>query len=172
MTYRYQILVGRISRINGYDGSVSVRLEKSFLDKIPEMKSVFLEINGKPVPFFISLSEYSGGDILKLKFEGYESYEKVSEFTGCKVYLTTINEETLSAEKSVNIPGFKVFHQNKNLIGTVKEIVQNPGQDLLKIISPENKEILIPFHEDFIISLDTKKKTIRVKLPEGLTDIN
>jgi len=41
------------------------------------MKSVFLEINGKPVPFFISLSEYSGGDILKLKFEGYESYEKV-----------------------------------------------------------------------------------------------
>ena len=172
MTYRYQILVGRISRINGYDGSVSVRLEKSFLDKIPEMKSVFLEINGKPVPFFISLSEYSGGDILKLKFEGYESYEKVSEFTGCRVYLTTTSEETLSAEKSGDIPGFKVFHQNKNLIGTVKEIVQNPGQDLLKIISPENKEILIPFHEDFIISLDTKKKTIRVKLPEGLTDIN
>jgi len=172
VTYRYQILVGRISRINGYDGSVSVRLEKSFLDKIPEMKSVFLEINGKPVPFFISLSEYSGGDILKLKFEGYESYEKVSEFTGCRVYLTTTSEETLSAEKSGDIPGFKVFHQNKNLIGTVKEIVQNPGQDLLKIISPENKEILIPFHEDFIISLDTKKKTIRVKLPEGLTDIN
>ena len=172
MTYRYQILVGRISRINGYDGSVSVRLEKSFLDKIPEMKSVFLEINGKPVPFFISLSEYSGGDILKLKFEGYESYEKVSEFTGCRVYLTTTSEETLSAEKSGDIPGFKVFHQNKNLIGTVKEIVQNPGQDLLKIISPENKEILIPFHEDFIISLDTKKKTIRVKLPEGLTEIN
>lgn len=172
MTYRYQILVGRISRINGYDGSVSVRLEKSFLDKIPEMKSVFLEINGKPVPFFISLSEYSGGDILKLKFEGYESYEKVSEFTGCRVYLTTTSEETLSAEKSGDIPGFKVFHQNKNLIGTVKEIVQNPGQDLLKIISPGNKEILIPFHEDFIISLDTKKKTIRVKLPEGLTDIN
>jgi len=172
VTYRYQILVGRISRINGYDGSVSVRLEKSFLDKIPEMKSVFLEINGKPVPFFISLSEYSGGDILKLKFEGYESYEKVSEFTGCRVYLTTTSEETLSAEKSGDIPGFKVFHQNKNLIGTVKEIVQNPGQDLLKIISPGNKEILIPFHEDFIISLDTKKKTIRVKLPEGLTDIN
>lgn len=172
MTYGYQILLGRISRINGYDGSVSVRLEKSFLDKIPEMKSVFLEINGKPVPFFISLSEYSGGDILKLKFEGYESYEKVSEFTGCRVYLTTISEETQSAEKSENILGFRVFHQNRNLIGTVREIVQNPGQDLLKIISPENKEILIPFHEDFIISLNTKKKTIRVELPEGLTDIN
>ena len=172
MTYRYQILLGRISRINGYDGSVSVKLEKSFLDKIPEMESVFIEINRKPVPFFISLSEYSGGDMLKLKFEGYESYEKVSEFTGCRVYLTTISEETQSAEKSENILGFRVFHQNKNLIGTVREIVQNPGQDLLKIISPENKEILIPFHEDFITSLNTKKKTIRVELPEGLTDIN
>ncbi len=32
------------------------------------MESVFLEIEGKPVPFFISESEYPGGDILRLKF--------------------------------------------------------------------------------------------------------
>lgn len=172
MTYKYQILLGRISRINGYDGSVSVKLEKSFFDNIPELRSVFLEINGKPVPFFISLSEYSGGDILKLKFEAYESYEKVSEFTGCKVYLTTISEETLSTEQPGNILGFKVFHQNRNLIGTVREIVQNPGQDLLKVISPDRKEILIPYHEDFITDLDTKNKTIHVELPEGLIEIN
>ena len=93
MTYRFQILLGRISRANGYNGSVSVRLENSFIDNIPEMESVFLEIDGKPVPFFIFSEEYPGGDILKFKFKGYDTYEKVNEFTGCRIYLTTISEE-------------------------------------------------------------------------------
>jgi 16S rRNA processing protein RimM len=136
------------------------------------MESVFLEINSKPVPFFISKSEYSGGDILKLKFDGYESFEKASEFTGCRVFLTTINEKDIQADKPDNILGFRVVSRDNNLIGTVMEIIQNPGQDLLKIISPEKKEILIPFHEDLIAGFDEKETTIMVELPEGLTDLN
>jgi len=172
MTYRYQILLGRISRANGYNGSVSVRLENSFFNNIPEMESVFLEIDGKPVPFFISSEEYSGGDILKFKFKGYDTFEKVSEFTGCRIYLTTISEDNKTSGNTESMTGFKVISGNKSLIGTVMEIVQNPGHDLLKILSPEGKEILIPFHEDFILNTSDKKKTIMVDLPEGLTEIN
>ena len=62
--------------------------------------------------------------------------------------------------------------ENKKLVGEVKEIIPNPGHDLLKIISPENKEILMPFHEDFIITSDLRRKTITVRLPEGLIDLN
>jgi 16S rRNA processing protein RimM len=172
MAYRYQILLGRISKVSGYNGTVSVKLEKSFFDNIPEMESVFLEIDGKPVPFFISFSEYSGGDLLKLKFKGYDSFEKVSEYTGCRIFLTTFSEEKSAAASPESISGFKVILKNKELIGTVKETIQNPGQDLLNIISPEGKEILIPFHEAFILKISTKNKSILVELPEGLTDIN
>jgi 16S rRNA processing protein RimM len=172
MTYRYQILLGRISKVSGYNGTVSVKLEKSFFDNIPEMGSVFLEIDGKPVPFFISSIEYSGGDLLKLKFKGYDSFEKVGEFTGCRIFLTTFSEETSPAESHVSLSGFKVILKNKDLIGTVKETIQNPGQDLLNIISPEGKEILIPFHKAFILKISIKNKSIMVDLPEGLTEIN
>jgi len=172
MAYRYQILLGRISKVSGYNGTVSVKLEKSFFDNIPEMESVFLEIDGKPVPFFISSSEYSGGDLLKLKFKGYDSFEKVGEFTGCRIFLTTLSEETSTAESHESLSGFKVILKSKDLIGTVKETIQNPGQDLLNIISPEGKEILIPFHEAFILKISIKNKSILVELPEGLTEIN
>jgi len=172
MTYRYQTMLGRISRATGYSGSVSVKLEKSFFDNIPELEWVFLEIDGKPVPFFISSAEYSGGDILKIRFEGYDTYEKVSEFAGCRIYLTTISEDNKTSGNTESITGFKVISGNKSLIGTVMEIIQNPGHDLLKILSPEGKEILIPFHEDFILNASDKKKTIMVDLPEGLTEIN
>lgn len=173
VTYRSQALLGRLFRASGYLGSVSVRLEKFFVDNIAKMESVFLEIDGKLVPFFISSFEYSGGEILTLKFEGYDTFEKVNEFTGCSVFLTTISEDNLpAAVNPESISGFRVILRNKDLVGTVKEIIQNPGHDLLKIISPEEKEILMPFHEDFIRSFDVRKKTIMVELPEGLTDIN
>ena len=173
MTYKYQILLGRVSRASGYSGSVSVKLEKSFFDNVPEMESVFLEIDGKPVPFFIYSSEYSGGDILKLKFEGYDTYEKVTEFAGCSIFLTSIPKDLKIQEKRPeDISGFKVVLKNKKLIGTIKEIIQNPSQDLLNLISPKGKEILIPFHKDFILRIEQKKKTIMVELPEGLTEIN
>jgi len=172
MTYRYQTLLGRISRATGYSGSVSVRLEKTFFDNIPELEWVFLEIDGKPVPFFISSAEYSGGDILKIRFEGYGTYEKVSEFAGCRIYLTAISEDNVATDTPAGISGFKVISEDNCLIGTVSELVQNPGQDLLKIFSPEGKEILIPFHKDLILGIEEMNKTITVELPEGLTDIN
>ena len=89
MAYRNEILLGRITKVSGYEGAVTVKLERFFSEKLPHMESVFLEIEGRPVPFFIAASEYSGADILKLKFEGYNSSEKVNEFVGCRVFLTT-----------------------------------------------------------------------------------
>ena len=84
MKYENRILLGRISRIHGYEGSVVIKLEQGFIENIPEMESVFIEIEGRPVPFFISQTEYQGGDILKMKFEGYQTDNKVSGFIGCR----------------------------------------------------------------------------------------
>ncbi len=171
MGYNANILLGRILKIQGYEGTMTVKLEKDYIDNTPDMESVFLEIEGKPVPFFISLLQYSGGDILKLRFDGYGTYEKISDFAGCKVFLTTGKSKTRRSDNE-SITGFKVILSNKSTLGKIEEIINNPGQDLLKIISPENKEILIPFHEDFIVRIDTKKRTITVQLPEGLIDLN
>jgi len=172
MAYIYQILLGKIARVNGYEGYVTVKLEKEYIDNIPEMEWVFIETDGKPVPFFISASEYCGGDLLKLKFEGYETFEKISEFSGYKIFLTTVREENIHENIQESVMGFKVISGNRKYIGTITEIIQNPGQKLLKLVSPRNKEILIPYHEDFILSLDAGKKTIVVEIPEGLTEIN
>jgi len=165
-------LLGKISRVNGYDGSVTIRLEKIFINDIPEMESVFIETDGRPVPFFISSTDYNGSDILKVKFEGYESGDKAGEFTGCRIFLTSGDENKTHSGPSRGIEGFKVFLTGSEFIGTISGIIENPGQDLINILSPGNKEILVPFHDDFIISVDRKKKIIRLSLPEGLIDLN
>jgi len=172
MAYNCDILLGRISKVNGYEGAVTVKLEKIFSENIPQMESVFLEIEGRPVPFFISESEYSGADILKLKFDGYSSIEKISEFIGCRVFLTSGTHSENHTEDISSLKGYKVLIQDDLLIGTITEVVPNPGQLLLNILSTKNKEILIPFHEHFIVSIDKKAKILIMDIPDGLIEIN
>lgn len=172
MAYRCNILLGRITKISGYEGAVLVKLEKNFTDNVPSIESVFLEIEGRPVPFFISGSEYSGGNVLKLSFRGYDSVESINEFLGCRTFLTFgANFEKLTAADE-NLIGYRVFIQENVLLGSISEVLENNGQWLINVISINNKDILIPFHEHFIISLDKKKKVIIMNIPEGLTGIN
>lgn len=173
MTYKNNILLGRITKVSGYEGAVTVKLEKIFTENIPLMESVFLEIDGRPVPFFVSGSEYSGADTLKLKFEGYCSVSQVSEFAGCSVYLTNTSLPGDNQTEEINrLLGYTVLYGDNNLLGTVKEVIPNPGQWLFNIASPVKKDILIPFHEHFIVSIDDDLKIVVMDLPEGLIEIN
>jgi 16S rRNA processing protein RimM len=172
MAYFCNILLGRITKTSGYEGGVNVKLERSFIENIPQMESVFLEIEGRPVPFFISGSEYSGTDILKLWFNDYNTADKVNGFKGCKVYLTSEGEAIEKKGDFAELTGYEVWTDENVVIGHIKEVIQNPGQWLLHITSLQKKEILIPLHEDFIVLLDDVKRVLVLKIPEGLTEIN
>ncbi len=172
MPYNNNILLGRITKISGYEGAVTVKLEKIFSENIPEMESVFLEIEGRPVPFFISSLVYSGANILKLSFEGYSSDEKVNEFIGCRVFLTAGIPSDSPEEDIKLLTGYKVYFGENEFLGSVNEVILNHGQWLLNITSLQGKEILIPFHDHFIVSVNSAGKVIVMSLPEGLIDLN
>ncbi|MDY0097787.1 MAG: ribosome maturation factor RimM [Bacteroidales bacterium] len=167
-----QILLGQIVKVANYDGTVAVKLSQQFTDIFRYSVLLFIETEGKLVPFFISEYEFSGKDTLRVKFNGYESDTKVSEFVGCNIYLPTAPDGSLRGKEEDDISGYTAFLKNNEVIGTVSVMIENPGQWLLSVITPGGKEILVPYHDDLIISIDSRKKTIVLDLPEGLADIN
>lgn len=172
MAYKANILLGQIIKTHGFEGVVTVKLEKSFIENIPEMESVFLIIEGKPVPFLISSSEYPGGDILWLSFDGYNSIHKIREFTQTSVFLTSKKSTDKQQEDLALFKEYKVLSADDREIGIISDLIENPGQILLIITTREGKETLIPFHPDLIIKTDRRKKIIKMDLPEGLIDLN
>ncbi len=172
MAYNADILLGRILKIHGNDGSVAVKLEKFFTENIPYMESVFLENEGRPVPFFLSESEYAGGDTLVLKFQWYDSIEKISEFAGCRVYLTSVPDNPEVPDRFQSIIGYDVMLPDKTKLGTITDVIQNPGQWMLIIHSPDEKEILVPLHDDFIVKFSKRTRSIIMDLPDGLIGLN
>jgi len=172
MSYHSGILLGRIIKSYGFDGTVAVKLEKVFDGKIPEMESVFLESEGKPVPFLVSSCEIVDNTLMRITFDGYNSLEQISEFIGCRLFLTSSEKPENSGNDLNRLNGYQVSTAENDVIGTISEIIENPGQILLNIQTSRGKKMLIPFHEDFIVRIDNKKKIITMDLPEGLTEIN
>jgi len=172
MSYKTGILLGRVTKVKGYEGTVTIRLERSFTEEIPELNPVFLEIEGKPVPFFTTEPDNVGGGLLRLKLDGFESLQGLNEFAGCRVFLDAGKGELDPGKKINDIAGFKVLTKDKSLTGAIREIIENPGQRLINVETESGRRLLIPLHEDLIIKVDKKEKTILMDLPEGLTEIN
>jgi 16S rRNA processing protein RimM len=172
MAYKKHILLGKITKIHGYEGAVTIRLERYFSDIIPKMESVFIEIDGRPVPFFIELAAQPDNLTLRLKFSGYESDVRMKEFVGCKVYLTDPEIKFSKIEDPQYLIDYKVYSHNKVLIGTISEIIEHPGQLLLSIKPASGKDIMLPLHEDLINKIDSKNRIIHMIIPEGIADIN
>jgi 16S rRNA processing protein RimM len=165
-------LLGRIIKIHGHEGAVTVKIENFFSDNIPEMEFVFLQIEGKQVPFFIDHYQISGHENILFWFQDYTSVEKVKEFIGSSVYI--LSEDYIGKSGSVkeDIIGFELYNASDELIGIVTKVTENPAQWLITVVSDSGKEILIPFHEDLILDKQKGSKRITMTLPEGLRTLN
>jgi 16S rRNA processing protein RimM len=172
MTYEKMILLGRITRLHGYEGTVIVRLEKESGDYLQKMETVFIEIEGILVPFFISDSEVTGESTLWLKFDGYEGRERVAEFIGCRIFAAGENSTNESEQVIEDLIGFEVSVKGRKVIGIVRDVLHNPGQDLLVLESALGKEILIPLHIDLISDYNEAERTLELDIPEGLENLN
>ena len=172
MAYHADILLGKIIKSHGFEGAVTVRLETAFQGRVPEMESVFLEFEGKPVPFLISSYEILDNKLIRMVFDGYDSLEKIRILLGCRIFLSTAADVEFRENDSLRIIGYQINTVDNKLLGTVMEMIENPGQILLKIQDKKGNEILVPFHEDLITTVDNKNKVITMDLPEGLTEIN
>jgi 16S rRNA processing protein RimM len=166
------ILLGKITKVHGFEGAVTVKTELNLSENIPHGEPVFLEIEGRPVPFFVEDCFFPRPGLLTIKFEDYNSSDKVKEFVGCTVFIASDSEITETDEDIDMLRGYEVFSDQGTDVGKISEIIKNPGQILLEVVSQNGNIILIPLHEDLVTMINDDMKTITMIIPEGLIDIN
>ncbi len=156
--------VGRILRTHGYEGNVRIDIYDSI--EINFKEPLFLMFDQKPVPFFVL--EHSKSNPYIAKLDGILSLEDAQKLLGKSIYLP---EELFEEEDEDSFVGYTAKDTNFGTIGVVREIIENSAQDLLVVMRDE-KEILIPFVEEFVVELNDEHKIIVLNLPDGLLDID
>ncbi len=162
--------IGYVAKTHGLKGEVTVILDGTS-PHLQNTKSVFIEINGALVPYFIDHVS-DRGDKAFVKFEDIDNADQAKRLKGCSLYLSKKARPKLDLGEFYNdeVIGFEVEDQKLGLLGKIREVLQIGPNRLIAIDRP-SKEILIPVNGPFILSLNKTKKMFKVDLPEGFLDI-
>ena len=160
--------IGYISKTHGLKGHVILRLNE--LVNIDEnIKSIFLELNGSQVPYFIEeCRPNNAGYILKL--ETIDVVETSKKLIGKKAF--ALSDFILEEEESLNeFIGYTIIDSKLGNVGIISDVDEKTDNVIIKVVHPSGKEIILPFNNDFIIEIDDDLKTIEFNAPEGLIEM-
>jgi 16S rRNA processing protein RimM len=67
--------------------------------------------------------------------------------------------------------GARVADEARGDLGTVEDVVETGGTDLLLVREGSGRERLVPLAREFVVGIDEAAGIIRVRLPEGLYEL-
>ncbi len=164
--------LGKITKPHGLKGEVQIWLDVDLPEAYETLEALFLETKGELIPYIIEQIQIRGKKSI-LKLEDFKRIEDTEKIIGLEVYLPLKKLPKLKGKQFYyhDVIGYTVCDKEPiNIIGKLAAIYESTGQDLFAVLKDE-KEILIPIVDDFIVSIDHEAESIVVSVPDGLIDL-
>ncbi len=161
--------IGYISKTHGLKGHIILRLNELINIDEEAIKSIFLDINGSQVPYFIEECRPNNtGYIVKL--ETIDTVDTSKKLIGKKAF--ALSDFILEDDESLKeFIGYAIIDTKLGNIGNIADVDEKTDNAIIKVIHPTGVEIILPFNDDFIIEIDDDLKTIEFNAPEGLIEM-
>ncbi|MFI5805452.1 ribosome maturation factor RimM [Streptomyces sp. NPDC051561] len=167
-----QLVVARIGRAHGIKGEVTVEVRTDE----PELRlgpgAVLTTDPAGVGPLTVETGRVHSGRLL-LRFVGYK------DRTAAESLRNTLLISDVDPEERPEDPEEFYDHQLIDLdvvladgteIGRITEITHLPSQDLFIVERPDGSEVMIPFVEEIVLSIDLTEQRAVIDPPPGLID--
>ena len=167
------VLVGRVARPHGIRGHVVVNPETDFVvERFYAGAEMRTRVKGHEKALRITDARVEGRRPI-LALEGYATVEAAEELAGVELRvpeteLQALPEGTYYLHQLV---GCRVETADGSVIGTVQRVDGGAGAAVLSVDAPSG-EVLVPLAQEICVGIDVGARVIRVKLPEGLLELN
>jgi len=164
-------LLGKIIRKHGLLGAVILKMDTDSPELYTKMESMFIDIDGLLVPFFIDKISPSREDSLILTIKNADEIT-VNKIIGKSVYQPLSSLPKLSGKNFYyhEIIGFEVKDTLGVSYGLIRKVNDQTPQHYF-VLALEEKEVIIPIVKEWILEVNRDKEFIEMQLPEGLLDI-
>jgi 16S rRNA processing protein RimM len=168
------ITLARVLKTQGRRGEVAVEAHSDVPDRFVEGMRLFaLGANDRRRELKVEGLWAHKGHLI-LKFEGIDSISEAESLLRCELQVP--RSERAKLEPGWNyvsdLEGCTVFDGGRE-IGRVEEVRFGTGEAPLLIVRGEAKQPYeIPFAEAYLESMDLGRKEVRMRLPEGMLQIN
>lgn len=165
--------IGKLLKPHGVKGEMSMLCENDCFDRLDDYDYLVCDMDGILVPFFIESYRFKSDTSLLIKFEDVDSVEQAERMAGVNVYFPRkyVDEEEQECMPEEFLAGYSVSDVHSGYIGSIDH-VDNSTINTLLILKNNGRDIMIPFHEEFIKDVDEEKHCITMELPEGLVQLN
>lgn len=156
--------IGKITTTHGIKGELKV-VSLSDFDRFKKNEKMFIVKDNQKIELTVENIKNQVNNLI-VKFKEFNNINEVLDFRGLIIYSNTRGKLNKNEFYYESLYDLEVYNVNDNsYIGKVTDIVELPHGKLLEIYN-EDKKILIPFVDEFIVEVtDTK---IVIKPIEGL----
>lgn len=163
--------IGKLAASFGLKGELVLEHSLGKKTSLKGLEAIFIEEKKDSfIPYFITTTKIKSHNEIFISLEGIENKEVARKLTPKEVWISNIDFEKFAAKSSpISILNYTLVSHGK-AIGEIIEVIEMPHQILCSILI-NGKETLIPVHDDNLINMDKKNKTVEVDLPEGLLEI-
>jgi 16S rRNA processing protein RimM len=173
------ITLGKITKPIGLKGYVKVLSLTDFPERFSELNSLKIFNEKENSVLFNKFSDSENffvrdaiieKEAVKVLFEGYDDINSVGKMLGCLIVIEESKRAKLAEGQYYlyELVDLDVIVEGKKMGRTVS-IENYGGQDLFKIkLDENNKEVLIPFVDDFVKHIDIDKKIIEMEVIDGM----
>ena len=164
--------IGFFRKTHGVFGELVLEFEPQFEMSIENADRFFVELEGLLVPFFVLEDgfRFKTDNSAILSFDRVDSEKFAKRMVGCAVYLfkteIIVSPDELGDSELVS---YLLIDETLGEIGVI-EHEDNYSGNIVLTVNFKGKELLVPFNEDFLLSLDKQKKIIKLRFPEGLLE--
>ena len=169
--------IAQVLKSNGTDGELVLGFREIAPEDINLNEPVFIIFDGLPVPFYIESFAKRGNTKALVRLTDICSMEDVEEIAGKPVYIEADNLPEMSLEEDgyAALVGWMVLtpenadDMDSDLyeVGEITDFIDIPNNPCIEV-ETENGAIMIPLHEDLILSLDPEYQEIIMQIPAGL----
>ena len=152
----------------GAHGEITVRVASGYASRWNHLREILLEGRSYQVEHARSY-----GDRLVLKLFGVADASEAAGLKG-KTVAAPAGEVPILPEGRYwvsRLLGARVADETRGDLGTVEDVVETGGTDLLLVREGSGRERLVPLAREFVVGIDEAAGTIRVRLPEGLYEL-
>ncbi len=170
-----RLTVARIVKTQGRRGEVAAQILTDFPERLMERAEVWLWDGAGEARRIEVERIWPHKSFLVFQFAGYESIAQADELIGLEVQIPRAEAAPLGEGEffQYELVGCRVVEQATGAeLGRVRELVRTGGTPLLAVDTPDGKELLIPFAEEFCKRIIPKEQRVEVVLPEGLKELN
>jgi 16S rRNA processing protein RimM len=170
--------VGRVLRSFGVFGEVKVSLFVDF-DTEPDnhtegfspVEAFFFDTPEGPLPYFVTHIRNWDSPQQVLKLEEINSKEEAQKLIGKTFYLP--DEDVADTEEEgefTYLIGYLMLNQLQEPVGVIQDIYVTTYQEIASVVV-QDKEVLVPLHDELILEIKESEKQVVVDIPDGLLDI-